>query len=71
MEKANYEVSKNLDDDFDFGFMRLDGFRADDGVFVSRAFDELGNPATGTRFFRFTLFDENGVAIPGAMLTKL
>jgi hypothetical protein len=28
---------------------------------------ESGNPVTGTRFFRFTLFDENGVAIPGAV----
>ncbi len=28
---------------------------------------EAGTPVTGTRFFRFTLFDENGAAIPGAV----
>ncbi len=28
---------------------------------------EMGNPVTGTRFFRFTLFDETGAAIPGAV----
>ncbi len=27
---------------------------------------ESGNPVTGSRFFRFTLYDENGVEIPGA-----
>ena len=31
---------------------------------------EAGNPVTGTRFFRFTLFDENGAAIPGATLDQ-
>ena len=31
---------------------------------------EAGNPVTGTRFFRFTLFDENGAAIPGASLDQ-
>ncbi len=28
---------------------------------------EAGSPVTGSRFFRFTLFDENGAAIPGAV----
>lgn len=28
---------------------------------------EMGSPVTGIRFFRFTLFDENGAAIPGAV----
>lgn len=28
---------------------------------------ESGNAVMGTRFFRFTLFDENGMAIPGAV----
>ena len=28
---------------------------------------EMGNPVTGTRFFRFTLFDENGAVIAGAV----
>ena len=31
---------------------------------------EAGSPATGTRFFRFTLFDENGAAIPGATVDQ-
>ena len=31
---------------------------------------EAGNPVTGTRFFRFTLFDENGAAIPGATVDQ-
>ena len=31
---------------------------------------EAGNPVTGTRFFRFTLFDENGAAIPGATVEQ-
>ena len=31
---------------------------------------ELGVKVTGTRIFRFTLFDENGVAIPGAMVEQ-
>ena len=26
---------------------------------------ESGSPVTGSRLFRFTLFDENGAAIPG------
>ena len=28
---------------------------------------EMSNPVTGSRFFRFTLFDENGTAISGAV----
>src|SRR5688500_11937266 len=28
---------------------------------------ELGAPGTGTRYFRFTLFDENGVPVPGTL----
>ena len=28
---------------------------------------ELGAPVTGTRYFRFTLFDENGVPVPGTL----
>lgn len=32
---------------------------------------ETGSPpVTGTRFFRFTLFDENGAAIPGATVEQ-
>jgi len=31
---------------------------------------ELGSPVTGTRFFRFTLFDENGAAMPGAVIQQ-
>lgn len=31
---------------------------------------EAGNPVTGTRFFRFTLFDENGAAIAGATVEQ-
>lgn len=31
---------------------------------------ESGNPVTGTRFFRFTLFDETGAAIPGASVEQ-
>jgi hypothetical protein len=31
---------------------------------------EAGNPVTGTRFFRFTLFDENGAPMPGATLDQ-
>src|SRR6478672_9782340 len=31
---------------------------------------EMGAPVTGTRFFRFTLFDENGAAIPGAVVQQ-
>lgn len=32
---------------------------------------EMGNPVTGTRFFRFTLFDENGAAIPDAVSEQI
>lgn len=32
---------------------------------------EAGSPVTGTRFFRFTLFDENGAAIPGASVEQI
>jgi hypothetical protein len=32
---------------------------------------EAGNPVTGTRFFRLTLFDENGLAIAGATVDRL
>ena len=31
---------------------------------------ESGTPVTGTRHFRFTLFDEGGVAIPGATIEQ-
>ena len=31
---------------------------------------EAGAPVTGTRFFRFTLFDENGLAIAGATVDQ-
>ena len=31
---------------------------------------EAGSPVTGTRFFRFTLFDENGAAIPRATVDQ-
>ena len=31
---------------------------------------EAGSPVTGTRFFRFTLFDENGAAISGATVDQ-
>ena len=31
---------------------------------------ESGSPVTGSRFFRFTLFDENGAAIPGATVDQ-
>ena len=31
---------------------------------------EAGNPVTGTRIFSFTLFDENGAAIPGATVVQ-
>lgn len=31
---------------------------------------ESGSPVTGTRFFRFTLYDENGAAIPGAAVEQ-
>lgn len=31
---------------------------------------QTGSPVTGSRFFRFTLFDENGLAIPGALIDQ-
>lgn len=31
---------------------------------------EAGSPVTGTRFFRFTLFDTGGAAIPGAAVEQ-
>ncbi|HTH51128.1 MAG TPA: hypothetical protein VL501_04300 [Pyrinomonadaceae bacterium] len=31
---------------------------------------EAGSPVTGTRFFRFTLYDENGVPVPGATVDQ-
>ena len=31
---------------------------------------EAGSPVSGTRFFRFTLFDESGVAIPGSVIDR-
>jgi hypothetical protein len=31
---------------------------------------ESGSPVTGIRYFRFTLFDENGAAIPGATVEQ-
>ena len=32
---------------------------------------DMGSPVTGTRFFRFTLYDENGMAIPGAGVEQM
>lgn len=32
--------------------------------------NEAGSPVTGTRYFRFTLYDENGAAIPGASVEQ-
>ncbi len=32
--------------------------------------NEMGSPVSGTRYFRFTLFDENGAAIPGATVEQ-
>src|SRR5688500_4912520 len=31
---------------------------------------ELGSPVSGTRYFRFTLYDEGGVAVPGATVDQ-